>query len=90
MACGVSFAYLITRPAGGDGAEFGVWAHGAHGEQAAAEMVAQIQAWHWQARGQSPAFGFWPTGSDRTGLPDRAAVLKKTHGPVTISWPRAG
>jgi protein-L-isoaspartate(D-aspartate) O-methyltransferase len=91
VAQGDSFAYLITRPVPEiDGAEFGVRAYGAHGEQAAAAMVAQIQAWDRQPGDQSPTFGYWPTVSDRTQLPDGAVVLEKTHGLVTISWPRAG
>lgn len=89
-ARGGSFAYLIVRPTDDGGAEFGARAYGAHGEQAAAEMVAQIQAWDRQARGQSPAFAFWPTGSNRAHLPNSAVVLEKTHGLVTISWPHAG
>lgn len=90
-AHGDSFAYLIVRmaPEAG-GVEFGARAYGAHGEEAAAEMVRQIQAWDRQARGQSPAFAFWPASSDRTQIPDHAVVLEKSHGLVTISWPHAG
>lgn len=91
MAQGDSFAYLITRPAPNiDGAEFGARAYGPHGEDAAAAMVVQIQAWDQQPEGQSPTFAYWPNGSDRTQLPDGAVVLEKTHGLVTISWPHAG
>ncbi|MFF0250163.1 methyltransferase, FxLD system [Streptosporangium sandarakinum] len=86
---GDSFAYLAVRPAlEGAGAEFGARAYGAHGEAAAAAMVEQIQAWDRQARrGPEPTIAFWPVGSDHTQIPGDAAVLTKTHGLVTISWP---
>ncbi|MEV6987278.1 methyltransferase, FxLD system [Sphaerisporangium sp. NPDC051017] len=89
---GDSFAYLAVRPAlEGAGVEFGARAYGTHGEAAAAAMVEQIQAWDRLARrGPAPTFAFWPTGSDRAQLPAGAAVLNKTHGFVTISWPTMG
>jgi protein-L-isoaspartate(D-aspartate) O-methyltransferase len=89
---GDSFAYLVVRPAlEGTGAEFGARAYGAHGEAAATAMIEQIQAWDRRARrGPAPTFAFWPTGSNRAELPKGAAVLHKTHGLVTISWPLAG
>jgi protein-L-isoaspartate(D-aspartate) O-methyltransferase len=51
-------------------------------------MVGQIQAWDRQARhGPAPTFAYWPSG--HTGIPEDAAVMEKTHGTVTISWPAA-
>ncbi|MEV4889939.1 methyltransferase, FxLD system [Nonomuraea sp. NPDC055795] len=86
---GDSFAYLSVRPAlEGAGAEFGARAYGPHGQEAAAAMVEQIQAWDQQARNRSePTFAYWPTGHAPTDLPAGTAVLAKTHGLVTISWP---
>lgn len=85
-----SFAYLAVRPAlEGAGVEFGARAYGRHGELPATAMVEQIQAWDRHGR-PAPTIGYWPTGSDDSTLPQRAAVLPKTHGRVTISWPTAG
>jgi len=88
---GDSFAYLAVRPAlDGAGVEFGARAYGAHGEAAATAMVEQIQAWDRQARsGPAPTFAYWPTGTDRPQISHGTAVLEKTHGLVTISWPAA-
>lgn len=87
---GNSFAYLAVRPAlDGAGVEFGARAYGAHGQAAAIAMVEQIQAWDRQARDVAPAFAYWPIGSDHTRIDEGAAVLEKTHGLVTISWPQA-
>ncbi|MGH3899601.1 MAG: methyltransferase, FxLD system [Pseudonocardiaceae bacterium] len=88
---GDSFAYLAARPTlEGAGIEFGARAYGASGEAAATAMVEQIQAWDGAARsGAAPTFAYWPTGSDRTRIPEGAAVLPKVHGLVTISWPAA-
>ncbi|MEV6861424.1 methyltransferase, FxLD system [Streptosporangium subroseum] len=85
---GDSFAYLAVRPAlEGAGVEFGARAYGAHGQEAATAMVEQIQEWDRHARsGADPTIAFWPTGTDPQ-IPDRAAVLAKAHGLVTISWP---
>jgi protein-L-isoaspartate(D-aspartate) O-methyltransferase len=83
---GDSFAYLAVRPIG-TGVEFGARAYGAHGQEAATAMVEQIQVWDRRARsGPAPTIAFWPTGTNPQ-IPDRAAVLTKAHGLVTISWP---
>lgn len=85
-----SFAYLAVRPAlEGAGVEFGARAYGRHGELPATAMVEQIQAWDRHGR-PAPTIGYWPNGSDDTVLPEGTAVLTKTHGRVTISWPIAG
>jgi protein-L-isoaspartate(D-aspartate) O-methyltransferase len=86
-----SFAYLAVRPTlDGVGVEFGARAYGAHGQQAAAVMVEQIQAWDRYARGgPAPVFAYWPAGTDRPRSGEPTAVLEKTHGLVTISWPSA-
>lgn len=88
---GNSFAYLAVRPAlDGAGIEFGARAYGAHGETAASAMVDQIQAWDRQARsGPDPTFAYWPTGTDHPQISQSTAVLDKTYGLVTISWPAA-
>jgi protein-L-isoaspartate(D-aspartate) O-methyltransferase len=88
---GSAFAYLAVRPAlDGAGVEFGARAYGRDGERAARAMVEQIQAWHRDGRHGEPAFTYWPTGSDRSQIPADAAVMDKTHGVVTISWPTSG
>lgn len=84
---GDSFAYLAVRPVPeGGGVEFGARAYGAHGEDAAAAMVEQIQAWDGQGRDREPAFAYWPEGSHRPEFGNNTAVLVKTHGLATISW----
>lgn len=86
---GDSFAYLAVRPLpDGAGAELGARAYGPHGDEPAAAMVTQIQAWDRQARsGPAPTFAYWPTGTDPGDQPGNVAVLPKTHGLLTISWP---
>lgn len=86
---GDSFAYLAVRCThDGGGIEFGARACGPSGTTAATAMVEQIQAWDNEARSGSPTFAYWPTGSDHAQIPGGAAVLEKTHGLVTITWPR--
>jgi protein-L-isoaspartate(D-aspartate) O-methyltransferase len=88
---GSAFAYLAVRPAlDGAGVEFGARAYGRDGEQAATAMVKQIQAWDRDGRYTEPAFVYWPTGSDPSQIPADTAVMDKTHGAVTISWPAHG
>jgi len=86
---GDSFAYLSVRPAlDGAGVEFGARAYGAHAHAPAAALVEQIQAWDRHARGGGePTFAYWPTGAARPQFGEHTAVLAKTHGLVTISWP---
>ncbi|WIY05588.1 methyltransferase, FxLD system [Amycolatopsis mongoliensis] len=87
---GDSFAYLAVRPLPeGGGSEFGARAYGAHGDDAATALVEQIQAWDRHGRDREPTFTYWPTGSDRPEFGKDTAVLVKTHGVATISWPRA-
>lgn len=88
---GAGFAYLAIRPAlEGAGVEFGARAYGHDGELAATAMVEQIRAWDRDGRHTEPVFGYWPTGSDHSQIPADAAVMDKTHGVVTISWPARG
>lgn len=90
MVRGDSFAYLAVRPVPeGGGVEFGARAYGVHGEAAATAMVEQIQAWDRQGRDVEPTFAYWPTGSQRPEFGKDTAVLVKTHGMATISWPSA-
>lgn len=86
---GDSFAYLSVRPLPeGGGVEFGARAYGPHGEKSAAAMVNQIRAWDTHARHRPrPTFAYWPTGSVPAHVAENVAVLRKTHGLVTISWP---
>jgi len=85
---GAGFAYLALREAlEGAGAEFGAHANGHDGQLAATAIVQQIRAWDHDGRHTSPTFAYWPTGSDRTQISTEAAVMNKTHGAVTISWP---
>ncbi|WP_434450223.1 methyltransferase, FxLD system [Lentzea sp. E54] len=87
---GDSFAYLAIRtvPEGG-AAEFGARAYGTHGEDAATAMAEQIQAWDRHGRDTEPTFAYWPTGSQLPEFGEKTAVLSKTHGIATISWPSA-
>ena len=88
---GSAFAYLAVRPAlEGAGVEFGARAYGSDGAVAATALVRQIQAWDSEGRGSEPVFGYWPAGTDQTQIPADVAVMDKTHGVVTISWPARG
>lgn len=84
-----SVAYLVTRPTLDDaGVEFGARAYGASGPAAAAAMVSQIQAWDRSARGRAePTFAYWPVDAAVPAAQAGTAVLAKTHGHVTITWP---
>nr|WP_246083787.1 methyltransferase, FxLD system [Nonomuraea diastatica] len=87
---GDSFACLSVRPLPqGEGVEFGARAYGPHSEKPATAMVDQIRAWDAQARRRpEPTFAYWPTGSSPAPVAENVAVLRKTHGLVTISWPK--
>jgi len=89
---GSAFAYLVVRPAlDGAGVEFGASAYGRDGEVAATALVEQIQAWDRDGRHYAPpTLRYWPAGSDRSQIPADAAVMEKTYGAVTISWPTRG
>jgi protein-L-isoaspartate(D-aspartate) O-methyltransferase len=86
---GDSFAYLAVRktPDGGS-AEFGGWAYGRSAENAAMALVESIQEWDRRARGHAePTFAYWPDGTDRPEFGTDTAIVAKTHGLVSISWP---
>jgi protein-L-isoaspartate(D-aspartate) O-methyltransferase len=88
---GAGFAYLAIRPAlDGAEVEFGARANGRDGELAAMALVEQVRAWDRHGRHTEPVFGYWPAGSDETQIPADAAVMDKTRGVVTISWPPRG
>lgn len=83
-----SFACLAVRSLpGGDGVEFGARAYGPHGEDAATAMVEQIQAWDRTDRDVEPMFAYWPNGTHCPEPGRDMAVLVKTHGRITITWP---
>lgn len=88
---GDSFAYLVVRPLSDQRqVEFGARAYGLHGDQPATAMIEQVQAWDRRARyGSPPTFAYWPHGTDLTTPAGNIAVLPKTHGRLTISWPAA-
>ncbi|MBB2943275.1 protein-L-isoaspartate(D-aspartate) O-methyltransferase [Actinoplanes lutulentus] len=92
VVSGAGFAFFVTRTApNGKGVEFGATAYGRDGELAAATLVEQIRAWDRDGRPVAgPSIGYWPTGSDLSKIPSDAAVMEKTHGVVTISWPPKG
>lgn len=90
---GDSFAYLAVRPAlEGTGVEFGARAYGPHGQTTAGAMVEQIQTWDRHTRRPDgdvePTFAYWPTDAQRPEFGQDTAVLAKTYGTVTISWPQ--
>lgn len=87
VVCRAGFAYLAVRPAlEGEGVEFGARTYGLDGEQAAAAMIEQIQAWDRGGRHTEPRFGYWPADSDHSRIPADAVVMPKTHGVISISW----
>jgi protein-L-isoaspartate(D-aspartate) O-methyltransferase len=81
-------AYLTLEPVDGRH-EFVARAFGPGATVAANALAEQVRAWDRDGRTSSAdvTFGYWPEGTDRTELPDDAAVLHKTHGVITISWP---
>ncbi|BCJ51822.1 hypothetical protein Asp14428_32970 [Actinoplanes sp. NBRC 14428] len=82
------FAYLVIRPdAHTAGVEFGARGYGQDAELAAAGLVEQVRAWNRDGRDTSPVFSYWPTGSAAVPPPADGAVMAKTHGLLTISWP---
>ncbi|MFC7762692.1 methyltransferase, FxLD system [Catellatospora bangladeshensis] len=88
VVSGGGFAYLVVRPAlEGTGAEFGARGYGDGGELAATAMVEQIQAWDRYGRRTEPTFAYWPSGG-QTQAPTGTDAMAKTHGVVTISWPK--
>lgn len=88
---GDSFAYLTTRPTADEtGVEFGAASYGPHGRPAASALVEQIQTWDKRARrGPEPSYAYWPAGTEPGHQPSTVAVLRKSHGLLTISWPVA-
>ncbi|GGQ42977.1 methyltransferase, FxLD system [Couchioplanes azureus] len=88
---GSAFAYLAVRPAlDGGGVEFGASAYGRDGELAAMAMVEQIKAWDRDGRHRDPSFTYWPSGTEKSLRSADVAVMDKTHGVLTISWPARG
>ncbi|MBM7776001.1 protein-L-isoaspartate(D-aspartate) O-methyltransferase [Actinokineospora baliensis] len=84
---GDSFAYLAIHRLD-SGVEFGARAYGPNGTEVAAAMVEQIQAWDRLARGgPEPTYAYWPHAVTRPAASDNTAVLEKTHGLLTITWP---
>ncbi|WP_233625183.1 methyltransferase, FxLD system [Actinoplanes sp. ATCC 53533] len=83
-------AFLVLQPVDGR-MEFTARGYGRDADVAdvAADTLAeQVRAWDRDGRGSADVtFGYWPDGADRNNLPSEAAVLVKTHGVVTISWP---
>ncbi|MFC4071850.1 methyltransferase, FxLD system [Actinoplanes subglobosus] len=83
-------AYLTLDPTDGRH-EFVARAYGRDAATAAATLAEQVRAWDRDGRGNADVtFGYWPEGTDRAALPADAAVLDKSHGVVTISWPGRG
>lgn len=99
-AHGDSFSYLTLRDTGrpGDGQfEFGAGGYGPHADEAAKELITQIQEWDATARGPrgtelpGTAFAYWPAGTAIPESPTPVGVFPKRNGDtVTISWPAAG
>jgi protein-L-isoaspartate(D-aspartate) O-methyltransferase len=85
---GGSFAYLAMRPAGPgrEVFEFGAVAHGPEAEKAADRLVAEIQAWDRDHRGDRAELRAYPSGTPDGQLPD-GRVLDRPAFRITISWP---
>lgn len=82
------FAYLVSRPAGdGTGREFGARGWGPGARRAAATLVAEVERWQRWRRDGEPRFGYFPAGVAVPAADARTAVLPKTHGVVTMTWP---
>ena len=86
---GDSFAYLAVRKTSdGTGAEFGTRAYGRSADRAATPLVNSIKDWDQRARGRAePTFAYWPNGTSQPEFGAETAVVTKTHGLVSISWP---
>lgn len=84
---GAGVAYLVLQPADDGRMEFAACAYGRDAALAGTLLVEHIRQWTSAGRNGTPTFGYWPTGSDRSEVPDTAARLTKAHGILTISWP---
>jgi protein-L-isoaspartate(D-aspartate) O-methyltransferase len=90
---GDSFSCLAIRKLDGSGPveyEFGAKAYGAHAQDAAEALVAQVRAWGAGGRDLGEdAFTFWPAGTALPPPPPATAVFPKVHGTVTVTFPTA-
>jgi protein-L-isoaspartate(D-aspartate) O-methyltransferase len=84
-----TFAYLGLRPVPDSDPplwEFGAFAYGPRGEQAAAAFAAEIRKWDQTGRDvPSSAFGYWPAEST-ANIPSGAVIFPKAHGAATVDW----
>ncbi|TQN33506.1 protein-L-isoaspartate(D-aspartate) O-methyltransferase [Haloactinospora alba] len=85
---GTSFAYLTMRPTDQQRTvfEFGATAHGPRAEQTAQRLVARVQAWDRQVRGQRAHLRAHPSNAPETAMPRGRVIERPTHR-FTISWP---
>lgn len=86
---GDTFAYLGLRPVPDSGPplwEFGAFAYGPRGEQAAAAFATEIRKWDQNGRDLPPsAFGYWPADGSAS-IPSGTVIFPKAHGSATINW----
>jgi protein-L-isoaspartate(D-aspartate) O-methyltransferase len=85
-----SFAYLTMRPTTPERQvfEFGAVAHGPEGAKTADQLVAAIQAWDHDYRGQKAELHAYPAGTPDDQL-HAGRVLERTAFRFTIAWPSA-
>ncbi|MDT0347024.1 methyltransferase, FxLD system [Streptomyces litchfieldiae] len=85
-----SFAYLTMRPTSPEREvfEFGAVAHGPEAAKVAEQLVAEMQIWDRDHRGQRAELRAYPAGTPDQELPG-GRVLDRSAFRFTISWPPA-
>lgn len=84
---GDSFAYrTVRRTADPDRFELGALGHGPRGREVAERLVAEIQTWNREHRGDRAHIEVYPAGTPDDQLP-AGRVIDRLHSRVTISWP---
>lgn len=87
LVVGDSFAYRTVRPTDDpDRFELGAIGHGPRGGEVAERLVAEIQTWNSDHRGDRAHIEVYPAGTPDEQLP-AGRVIDRPHSRVTISWP---
>jgi protein-L-isoaspartate(D-aspartate) O-methyltransferase len=87
---GASFAALHRRPATDTTVEVGAIGKGPDATRLTRRLADAIARYGADHRGAEPLFQWWPVGTEPDDVPSSVAVLPRSHGTLTISWPVAG
>ncbi|MFD5537809.1 methyltransferase, FxLD system [Streptomyces sp. NPDC127079] len=84
---GDSFAYrTVRRTEDPDRFELGAIGHGPRAQDVAERLVAEIQTWNREHRGDRAHIEVYPAGTPDGQLP-AGRVVDRPHSRITISWP---